>query len=89
MLVIVSMVLFPYIVYELPMGPNSTAGATIAETATTLAATTAANTIGGMATNTTAGAMTTEAATTLAATTAVVSFHAGNHLHGVLLVHRL
>ena len=36
-----------------------------------------------------AGATTTEAATTLAATTAVVSFHAGNHLHGALRVHRL
>ena len=69
------MVFFPYVVYELPMGPNTTAGATIAEAATTLAATIAANTRGGTATNTTAGAMTTEAATSLAATTAVVSFH--------------
>ena len=75
MLVIVSMVVFPYIVYELPMGPNTTAGATMAEAATTLADTTAANTIGGTAANTTAGAMKSEAATTPAATTAVVSFH--------------
>ena len=35
------MVFFPYIVYERPMGPNTTAGETRAKAATTLAATTA------------------------------------------------
>ena len=57
------------------MGPNTTASAMIAEAATTLAITLAANTIRGTATNTTVGAMTTEVATTLAATTVVESFH--------------
>ena len=51
MLVIISLVVFPYIIYELPIGPNTTAGATIAEAATTLAVTTAAKTIGGTATD--------------------------------------
>ena len=68
---------------------GTTVGATTTEAATTLAATPAANTTANTTGGTTAGATTTEAATTLAATTAVVSLHAGNHLHGVLPVHRL